>query len=171
MTNDREKSICEKWIGKTLECPEDIDQMLWPLFEDNDDVERIYIVYLDVGNKVVSIEKPFTGTINRCSLHPREIIKALLQNKAQYIIMAHNHPGDTEPSAADIAITRKTAAAMQTIDAEVLDHLIFGTDRENDKVVYSMNHEGWLKRVNEDMYQFLNGGNFSHVQSIRIVQE
>ena len=41
--------------------------------------------------------------------------------------MAHNHPsGVAEPSAADIAITRRIVDAAALIDVRVLDHLVVG---------------------------------------------
>jgi DNA repair protein RadC len=42
-------------------------------------------------------------------------------------LLAHNHPsGDPEPSAEDIALTRRLTSAGQLLGIEVLDHLILG---------------------------------------------
>jgi DNA repair protein RadC len=41
--------------------------------------------------------------------------------------VAHNHPsGDPEPSAEDLALTRRLAAVGQLLGIEVLDHVILG---------------------------------------------
>jgi DNA repair protein RadC len=41
--------------------------------------------------------------------------------------LLHNHPsGDPEPSADDIAITKRLKEAGKTLGIDVLDHIIFG---------------------------------------------
>ena len=46
---------------------------------------------------------------------------------ASGILIAHNHPsGDTTPSQADIRETIHLENTLMTIDAILLDHLIFG---------------------------------------------
>ena len=41
--------------------------------------------------------------------------------------LAHNHPsGDPEPSAEDVALTRRLVAAGQLLGIEVLDHVVLG---------------------------------------------
>ena len=56
----------------------------------------------------------------------REVFKpAILAGSAA--ILAHSHPsGDPEPSAEDIALTRRLAAAGQLLGIELLDHVIIG---------------------------------------------
>jgi DNA repair protein RadC len=45
------------------------------------------------------------------------------------VICAHNHPsGIAEPSAADVAITRRLAEALALIDVRVLDHFVVGDE-------------------------------------------
>ncbi|MFT5383884.1 MAG: DNA repair protein RadC [Saprospiraceae bacterium] len=51
--------------------------------------------------------------------------KALENGPASGIILAHNHPsGNLKPSQADIDITKKLKKAGETLDINVLDHLI-----------------------------------------------
>ena len=58
-------------------------------------------------------------------MYPRVIVEAVLRHQAHSVILAHNHPGGTlEPSQADINITRKITAALETISVRVLDHII-----------------------------------------------
>jgi len=48
-------------------------------------------------------------------------------HNAAAVILAHNHPsGVAEPSAADVAITRRLRDALALVDVRVLDHLIVG---------------------------------------------
>ncbi|MBP5352337.1 MAG: DNA repair protein RadC [Alphaproteobacteria bacterium] len=73
-----------------------------------------------LGNKLLT-----TGTINRTAVHPREIIRAAIENKAVKIILAHNHPsGDAKPSDLDKAVTQDIVDAAEMMDIEVFDHVI-----------------------------------------------
>ena len=46
---------------------------------------------------------------------------------AQAVLIAHNHPdGDPQPSATDLALTRRLAQGLAALDIALLDHLIFG---------------------------------------------
>ena len=54
-------------------------------------------------------------------------LSLLLLASAAALVLAHNHPsGDPEPSAEDVALTRRLVAAGQLLGIEVLDHLILG---------------------------------------------
>ena len=45
------------------------------------------------------------------------------------VVMAHNHPsGDPSPSAADRAVTRRLARALDALDVELFDHLVLAAD-------------------------------------------
>ena len=84
-------------------------------------------LFLNNQHQVVKLEELFKGTIDGAAVYPREVVKRCLYHNAAAVILAHNHPsGTAEPSQADIAITRKLKAALQTIDVRVLDHLVIG---------------------------------------------
>ena len=75
----------------------------------------------------MKLEELFSGTIDGAAVYPREVVKRCLRHNAAAVIFAHNHPsGVAEPSQADIAITRRLAAALNTIDVRVLDHIVVG---------------------------------------------
>jgi DNA repair protein RadC len=62
-------------------------------------------------------------------VHPREIFRAAVIASAHSVILMHNHPsGDSNPSEADIRITRELVRAGQVLRIEVLDHVIVGRD-------------------------------------------
>lgn len=74
---------------------------------------------------VVNIEVLFRGTIDGAPVYPREVVKRCLYFNAAAVIFAHNHPsGVAEPSEADITVTRRLQAALNTVDIRVLDHLV-----------------------------------------------
>ena len=53
--------------------------------------------------------------------------KPAILASAAAIVLAHNHPsGDPEPSAEDVALTRRLAAAGTLLGIEVLDHVVIG---------------------------------------------
>ena len=54
-----------------------------------------------------------------------EIVKAIISNNANSVILAHVHPGGSlQPSGADIEVTKKIIAALKTINVSVIDHII-----------------------------------------------
>lgn len=92
------------------------------------DVEELRLIYLDAKLRVVSQEVIQRGTINAVAIHPREVIKAAMANKASSIIMVHNHPsGDVTPSRADIEMTKSVSVACKAVGIKLHDHLIVGS--------------------------------------------
>jgi DNA repair protein RadC len=70
------------------------------------------------------------GTINANLVHPREVFKTAIQHLAVSIILVHNHPsGDTEPSEADIEITKRLIKSGKLTDISVLDHIIIARNK------------------------------------------
>jgi DNA repair protein RadC len=89
--------------------------------------ESFNCAYLDNRHALVSCEEMFRGTINGCSVHPREIVKRALQLNAAAVICAHNHPsGVPEPSNADKAITTRLVNVLNLVDVRLLDHFVVG---------------------------------------------
>lgn len=89
------------------------------------DVEELLVLFLDTQNRLITDEILSRGTINYAVIFPREIVKRALQLKAAGIIIVHNHPSDDpRPSKADIEMTKKIKAALELVDARLLDHLI-----------------------------------------------
>ena len=84
-------------------------------------------LFLDNRHRVIASEELFRGTIDGASVHPREVVRRAIGHNAAAVILAHNHPsGIAEPSAADVAITRRLRDALALVDVRVLDHLIVG---------------------------------------------
>lgn len=87
--------------------------------------ECFAVLFLDVRHHLIGMETLFTGTIDQTSVYPREIAIRALHHRAAGVILAHNHPsGHTEPSAADIALTKQLHQALGLLDIAVLDHLV-----------------------------------------------
>ncbi len=91
------------------------------------DVEELHIIFLDAKLCVIKDELMQKGTIDCVAIHPREIVKEILDTKAKAIIMVHNHPsGNVTPSQADIEMTKNVREACKSINIKLLDHLIIG---------------------------------------------
>ena len=53
------------------------------------------------------------------------ILKLGIEKLASSIILAHNHPsGNTQPSQADLKLTKNISEAAKLMDMSVIDHLI-----------------------------------------------
>jgi DNA repair protein RadC len=87
------------------------------------------VMLLDSQHQLIEYQELFFGTINAANIYPREVLKAVLDAHASAVIFAHNHPsGITEPSQADIEITKVLKEALSLIDVRVLDHIVVGKD-------------------------------------------
>jgi DNA repair protein RadC len=89
--------------------------------------ERFAILLLDVKNRLLGTKLITIGTATETLAPPREIFREVLKQGATKIIVAHNHPsGSTEPSQADIELTRQLLAGAKFLGVPLLDHLILG---------------------------------------------
>lgn len=82
-------------------------------------------LFLDSQHQLIEYQEVFQGTIDQCSVYPREVARRALELNAAATILAHQHPsGDPEPSQADIHITQQIKKVMELIDVRVLDHVV-----------------------------------------------
>ncbi len=88
-------------------------------------------LFLDNRHRLIRYEVLFLGTVDRASVHPREVLRRALELNAAALILAHNHPsGIAEPSASDLSLTRDLGELLKQIDVRLLDHLIVGRGAE-----------------------------------------
>ena len=138
--------------GETLSNAVDVFNVMKPLFGQHPDVEVVYGIFLDSGNKVLAINKMFTGTISHATVYTREIVKRIIRYKSTSLIFAHNHPGgNPEPSLDDIILTRRVFAALLCIDAKLLDHIIVGES------FFSFAEEGYIAKFKSEYSRLLRG--------------
>lgn len=80
---------------------------------------------LDSQLCVIKYIEFFKGTVNSCTVYPREVLRSCIAHNAQSIILMHNHPsGVATPSTSDKAITQAIVNALDYIDVEVRDHMV-----------------------------------------------
>lgn len=141
--------VKESAKGQQMANPGEVYNIMKPLFAEENDVESFYIIYLNSKNKILGIEKMFSGSIASSSVYPREIIKRVLALKATCVVLAHNHPsGDHNPSSEDFAITTKIGIALDSIGVTVHDHIIVGDG------YHSMESSGWLEIMRDRITEF-----------------
>ena len=134
--------VKESSQGQILSNSQEVYNVMKPLFSENDDVETVYCIFLNAKNRILAIEKMFSGTISSSAIYPREVIKRILALKSSAIVLTHNHPsGFVEPSAEDKAITIRITIALESIDVTLHDHIIIGDG------FHSMMDSGFLNGV------------------------
>lgn len=102
--------------------------------------EVFAVLFLDSQHRLIAFEKLFQGSIDACSVHPRQVVERALRLNAAAVILAHNHPsGVAEPSGADRQITERLRQALELFEVRVLDHLVIGEGRPT-----SFAERGWL---------------------------
>jgi DNA repair protein RadC len=94
------------------------------------DREQFVLAMLTVRHRVIGLHTVSVGCLTSSVVHPREVFKPAILAAAAAIVLGHNHPsGDPEPSAEDVAITRRLSSAGALLGIEVLDHVIVGEIR------------------------------------------
>jgi DNA repair protein RadC len=87
--------------------------------------ETFAVLLLDSRHRLIDYVELFRGTIDKASVHPREVVKLALARNAAALVLAHPHPsGAAEPSQADELITRRLKEALALVDVRLLDHII-----------------------------------------------
>jgi DNA repair protein RadC len=115
--------------GEPLRSPRDVWAAFASRLEDLP-VEEFHVAVLDAQHR---LERDITitrGILNSSLVHPREVFREAIAERAAAIILVHNHPsGDPTPSADDRAITSQLVAAGRLLDIPVADHVVIGRGR------------------------------------------
>lgn len=92
----------------------------------NRNKELIYLVSLDISDRVLCVNLIASGDVNFSAFDIKKAIEAACRNSAAKVIIAHNHPaGSLIPSDDDIDATRKLGVALTAMGIMLVDHLIF----------------------------------------------
>jgi len=106
-------------------------------------VEVSMAMLLSSSHKLIAFQELSRGTVAENTVYIREVAKLALRYHAASLIIAHNHPGgSTEPSAADLAFTRRLQQALALLDVRLLDHFIVAGNRA---VSFAAN--GWMSEL------------------------
>ena len=115
--------------GAPLRAPRDVYRAFAPRLEDLP-VEEFHVAVLDAQHRLERDVLVTRGILNSSLVHPREVFREAIAERAAAIILVHNHPsGDPTPSADDRQVTEQLAAAGRLLDIPVHDHVIVGRGR------------------------------------------
>lgn len=93
-------------------------------------VEEFHVAVLDAQHRLERDLLISRGILDGSLVHPREVFREAIAERAAAVILVHNHPsGDPTPSAEDQAVTRQLVAAGRLLDIPVHDHLVIGRGR------------------------------------------
>lgn len=91
--------------------------------------ESFWIFYLNRANKIIGYSEISKGGIGGTVVDIKLIAFQAINLLSSSIIMIHNHPsGQIEPSNQDKQITQKIKTALNTLEIDVLDHIIISID-------------------------------------------
>jgi DNA repair protein RadC len=87
--------------------------------------ETFHALLLDGKHRLRRRERISQGTLTSSLVHPREVFGPALREGAAALIVVHNHPsGDPEPSAEDLAVTRRLVEVGRILGVPLLDHVV-----------------------------------------------
>jgi len=112
-----------------IRSPRDVVSVYAPRLEDLP-VEEFHVAVLDAQHRLERDITVTRGILNSSLVHPREVFREAIAERAAAIILVHNHPsGDPSPSADDRNVTDQMVSAGRLLDIPVHDHVIIGRGR------------------------------------------
>lgn len=91
--------------------------------------ETVFLLCLDAKCKVLCCKEIGEGSVNSAAVPIRRIVETALGANATSVVLAHNHPsGIAVPSGEDIQTSRKVAAALSTVEIQLVDHIVVADD-------------------------------------------
>jgi DNA repair protein RadC len=115
--------------GAPLRSPRDVFEAFSPRLRDLP-VEEFHVAVLDAQHRLERDITVTRGILNSSLVHPREVFREAIAERAAAIVLVHNHPsGDPTPSTDDRLVTDQLVAAGRLLDIPVHDHVIVGRGR------------------------------------------
>ena len=115
--------------GEPVRSPLDVYHRYAPRLQDLP-VEEFHVAVLDAQHRLERDVLVTRGILNSSLVHPREVFREAIAERAAAVILVHNHPsGDPTPSPDDRAVTDQLVAAGRLLDIPVHDHVIVGRGR------------------------------------------
>jgi DNA repair protein RadC len=115
--------------GEPVSGPMDVYRLFAPRLEDLP-VEEFHVAVLDTQHRLERDITVTRGLLSASLVHPREVFREAIAERAASVILVHNHPsGDPTPSPDDRKVTAQLVAAGRLLDIPVHDHVIIGRGR------------------------------------------
>jgi DNA repair protein RadC len=88
-------------------------------------LEETKLILVNRSMRILGIYNLSKGGINSSLIDSRIVFVTALKAAAVGIILAHNHPtGNTQPSPADLKVTRRLSQAGKLLGIKLIDHMI-----------------------------------------------
>lgn len=130
--------------GEPLNTPLRIYNFLGPVLQHLPH-ESLRVILLNTQHHLIHEEEVSRGTLNESLAHPREILRPAISHGAYGFVLVHNHPsGDSRPSPADRALTRRIREAAELLQIHFLDHVIIGRTHNDIPPYFSFKEFGDL---------------------------
>ena len=114
--------------GKILRTIDQCGNYLMPYFFGRER-ETVFMLCLDAKCKVICCKMVGEGSVNSANIPIRRVVEMALAANATTVVLAHNHPsGLAIPSPDDIQTTQRIAAALETVEIILADHLVVSKD-------------------------------------------
>jgi len=110
----------------TVKSSQNVYDMLKRVYGKNLFQEHFVVLLFNRANKLIGFYKHTIGSSNATLADIPMIIGIVTKSLAQSVIISHNHPsGNTQPSEADKALTKKAKIAFDSVGISLLDHVIY----------------------------------------------
>lgn len=104
--------------------------------------ECFFAAFFDTALNCIGVLKVADGGIDAVHVDARLIYTTAVNTGCKGVMLFHNHPsGKMTPSQADIQITNKIKAGLNTLDIQLFEHIILDPSSEN---YFSFGDEGYL---------------------------
>ena len=104
--------------------PKILAEYFIPYFRDKQK-EQFLVVTLNSSNVMQRFNIISEGSLNSSIVHPREVFKVAIDNRAANIVLVHNHPsGNPDPSNDDLEITKTLVDSGRILGIKIFDHII-----------------------------------------------
>jgi DNA repair protein RadC len=91
--------------------------------------ESVMLMLLDSRERVLYCDVVSEGNATAANIYIKKIVSLASRYDAVYAILAHNHPsGECLPSKQDLDTTRWVYHALETIEVQLIDHIIVGSN-------------------------------------------
>lgn len=99
-------------------------EFLEPMFFSRDH-ELLVLAMCDDNLRLVRLLS-ILGDEAHVSIPLPKVMRLAVSSGCTGIVLAHNHPtGELRPSQSDLALTKRLAITTESVDIQILDHLIF----------------------------------------------
>lgn len=110
--------------GRAMHSAEQVWQLMCPVLRGLSR-ESFHVLLLDGKHRLLRRLRISEGTLTTSLVHPREVFRPAILTPSAALIAVHNHPsGDPEPSAEDLAVTRRLVSAGRLLGIPLIDHVV-----------------------------------------------